>query len=75
MTEPPTNRDNAIVEGRLAELIARYGERWSETELTLIRTRIGRSITLGEALRGMPMSNADEPGNVFKPYREETVGQ
>ena len=75
MTEPPANRDEAIVEGRLAELIARYGARWDEKELALIRARIGRSIKIGDALRAVPMTNGDEPGNVFKPYRGGTPGQ
>jgi len=75
MTEPPANRDKAIVEGRLAELIARYGARWNETELELIRTRIDRSIKIGDALRAVPMTNGDEPGNVFTPFRAGTPGR
>ncbi len=71
MSSAPSEEENVVVEQRMAELIARYGARWSETELTLIRTRIGRSIKLGAALRTVPMLNADEPGNVFKPYRGE----
>jgi len=71
VSNAPSEEENVVVEQRMAELIARYGARWSETELTLIRTRIGRSIKLGAALRTVPMLNADEPGNVLKPYRGE----
>lgn len=63
--------DEAIVEHRLAELIARYGARWSEQELALIRSRLARSVRLGDALRAVPFANSDEPGNVFTPFRGE----
>jgi hypothetical protein len=71
LSEATSDRDAIVVEQRLTELIARYGARWSEPDLALIRTRIGRSLKLGAALRSVPMTNADEPGNVFKPYRGE----
>ena len=71
MSETTSDEHDAAVEQRLAELIARYGARWDESDLALIRSRIGRSIALGAALRDVPMTNADEPGNVFKPFRGE----
>ncbi len=69
MTNAPSEPADPIVESRLAELVARYGDRWPEPDLALIRARIDRSVKLGAALRTVPMTNVDEPGNVFKPYR------
>jgi hypothetical protein len=57
-------RNEAIIEQRLGELIVRYGDRWSEQERALIR-----ALRLSDALRRVPLTNADEPGNVFKPIR------
>src|SRR6476469_1567224 len=71
LSEATSDRDAIVVEQRLTELIARYGARWSDPDLEVIRSRIRRSVKLGAALRSVPMTNADEPGNVFKPYRGE----
>lgn len=69
MTNASFDQDAIVVELRLTELIARYGARWSDDELALIRARIGRSLKLSAALRTVPVTNADEPGAVFTPYR------
>lgn len=69
MTKPKPDLIDAIVEQRLGELTARFGNRWSEDELAEIRSRIRRSAKSAEALRSVPLTNADEPGNVFRPHR------
>lgn len=75
MTKPTSSQDDVIARQRLAELTARYGERWNDAELALIRERLRRSVRLGDALRAVPMTNADEPGNIFKPYRGAEEGR
>lgn len=62
---------NGIVEARMAEIMRRFGDRLSEEQQALVRARIGVAVALGEAVRRVPFSNADEPEIVFNPYREE----
>lgn len=69
MTKPTSDPIDAIVEQRLGELTARFGDRWNEDELKEIRERIRRSAKSAETLRSVKLTNADEPGNVFRPHR------
>lgn len=69
MTKPASDPIDAIVEQRLGELTARFGDRWNEAEVTEIRARIRRSAKSAEALRSVKLTNADEPGNIFRPHR------
>jgi hypothetical protein len=64
-----SNADAAVIEARLADLSARCGDRWSEAEREQIRGRIARTLRLSAALRRIPLTNADEPGNRFAPFR------
>jgi hypothetical protein len=72
--EPPAAaedpRQTPVIDARLAELTARYGERLSEVQRAQVRARIARSVALGDTLRATPLTNADEPEIVFVPYRE-----
>jgi hypothetical protein len=65
------NPNDAIIDARMAELTARFGDRLSEKERAQVRSRIGSAVTLGQALRQVTFSNADEPEIVFTPYRME----
>jgi hypothetical protein len=69
MAKPKSDPIDAIVEQRLGELTARFGDRWSEAELAEIRARIRRSAKSADALRAVKLTNADEPGNIFRPHR------
>jgi hypothetical protein len=68
-TPPEDPRHPPVIEARLAELIARFGERLSEEQRAQVRARILREVTLAEKLRTRPLTNADEPEIVFVPYR------
>ena len=64
-------RHTPIIDARLADLTARFPDRFSEGQRTQVRARIARTVTLGEAIRRTPLTNADEPEIVFVPYRLE----
>jgi hypothetical protein len=63
-------RHGPLIDDRLAELTARYGDRFGDEQRAQVRARIARSAALGEKLRATPLTNADEPEIVFVPYRE-----
>jgi hypothetical protein len=68
---PPVEdpRQTPLIDARLAELTARYGDRFDDTQRAQVRARIARSVALGESLRKTALTNADEPEIVFAPYR------
>jgi hypothetical protein len=53
----------------LAELTARFGDRFDDEQRAQVRARIARSVALADSLRTLPLTNADEPEIVFVPYR------
>lgn len=61
----------AIIETRLAEVMARFGERFDDAQEAQIRARLARTVALAVSLRRTPLTNADEPEIVFAPYRAE----
>jgi hypothetical protein len=60
-----------IIDARLADLTARFGERFSDEQRAQVRSRIARTVALAATLRKTPLTNADEPEIVFVPYRAE----
>ena len=59
-----------LIDARLAELTARYGDRFDDAQRAQVRARIARTVALGVSLRKTPLTNADEPEIVFAPYRD-----
>ena len=60
-----------IVDARLAELTARFGDRFGDDQRAQVRSRIARTVALAMSLRKAPLTNADEPEIVFVPYQAE----
>jgi hypothetical protein len=58
-----------IIDARLAELTARFGDRFDEAQRAQVRARIGRTVALAATLRRTALTNADEPEIVFVPFR------
>src|SRR5262249_22201993 len=60
-----------IIDARLSDLTVRFGDRFSEDQRGLVRSRIARMVALSVSLRKTPLTNGDEPEIVFVPYRAE----
>ena len=63
-------RRDRIVEARLAEVLARYGDRFDEEQQGTLREEIGKLYDAGEGLRQVRLTNADEPELIFHPRSE-----
>lgn len=59
------------VEARFAMIEARLEQPLTDEQTAQVKNHIGRSIALGMALRGYPLTNADEPEIALVPYRGE----
>ncbi len=68
---PQEPRRAAIVEARLAELAARFGDRWDEAQRDQVRRNIEWHFQVAERVRRTPLGNGDEPEIVFVPYRAD----
>jgi hypothetical protein len=68
-TEDP--RHTPIIDARLSELVARFGDRFDDDQCAQVRSRIARIVSLADSLRKLPLTNADEPEIVFVPYRAD----
>ena len=68
--EADPTRD-AVVEARLAALVARYGAGWDEAQRARVRANLERGTVLAARLRRTPLTNTDEPEIVFVPYRAD----
>ena len=56
----------------LLELVKkRYGDRLTEEQIEAVEKQIKNNLETAEKLRSVELENADEPYNVFKPYRRE----
>jgi len=49
----------------------RYGDRLTDEQLAEVEKQLTRGLQIAEELRKVELLNADEPYNVFKPYRRE----
>jgi hypothetical protein len=62
---PNQEAADPIVARRLAALVARFPDRFSDDDLAAIGPRIQQSIELGEKLRSVPLTNGN--GLFFSP--------
>jgi len=62
-------RQATIINAQFAFIAARFGDGLSAEERAEIRSRLARSVALGEQLRSVPLANSDEPEMLFIPYR------
>jgi hypothetical protein len=69
--QQPVEESDAIVEARLAQAKARFGDRFDAAQWEAIRESIKDIKKCGDRLRPVPMANADEPEIVFVPYRAD----
>jgi hypothetical protein len=67
MTGEPTEAERRVVERRLAEIEARYGDRLDEAGRAVIRERLLEFQRYAEAVRRAPLTPADEPLPGFAP--------
>ena len=69
--EQPAEASDGIVEARLAQAMARFGDRLEAAQWDAIREDMKKSIEQRNRLRAVPMGNANEPEIVFVPYRAD----
>ena len=62
----------AEVETLLALVRERYGGRLDAEQLAGVRTAIESIVQAARALRAVRLTNADEPGQPFVPYRADS---
>lgn len=62
----------AEVETLLALVRERYGGRLDAEQLAGVRTAIESIVQAARALRAVRLTNADEPGQPFTPYRADS---
>jgi hypothetical protein len=62
----------AEVETLLALVGERYGSRLDAEQLAGVRTAIEGIVQAARALRAVRLTNADEPGQPFVPYRADS---
>jgi hypothetical protein len=63
--------DQAVIDARLNEVVARFGPMLTGEQRELVRTRIERTLQLAAAMRTLALGNADEPEIGFAPYRSD----
>ena len=69
--EQPVEASDGIVDARLAQAKARFGDRFEAAQWDTIREDMKKSIEQRNRLRAVPMDNANEPEIVFVPYRAD----
>jgi hypothetical protein len=69
--EQPTEPSDGVVDARLAQAKARFGDRFDDAQWAEIAEQIKDSVKQANRLREVPMGNADEPEIVFVPYRAD----
>jgi hypothetical protein len=69
--EETQGAESPEVEARLAVLTSRFGALLTDEQWGQVRERVATTITHGEKLRAIPLTNADEPEIVFVPYRSD----
>jgi hypothetical protein len=71
MTDPTPDPHARVAAARRDALEARLTHPLSDEQRAQVLTRIERTLKLGDAMRRLPLTNADEPEIVFAPYRGE----
>ena len=56
---------------RLAIIRQRYGDRLTSEQLDILRKAVGALVEQASALRTVPLTNADEPGQRFAAFRAD----
>ena len=74
MAAAPADPDDALVEARLHQALARLDRQLSEAELGQVREAIASRIASGRALRATPLANHDEPAPGFIPTPPRAAG-
>ena len=69
--EQPTKEIDGVVEARLAQAQARFGDRFDVAQWAAIRDQIKSMKDCSDRLRTVQMGNGDEPEIVFVPYRAD----
>jgi hypothetical protein len=64
----------AEIEARLQMAVARTAQNLSDTDLSMIRKQIARSLELRAGLRSVVLENHDEPEHGFDPAVMQTNG-
>jgi hypothetical protein len=67
MSDPAPDTDE--VERRLALVLGRYGDRLDSDQVQDLRRAVEAIVEQATALRGVPLSNSDEPLARFVPFR------
>jgi hypothetical protein len=63
----------AEVDEKIRALFRKYGDRLSEAQKADIRRLLTEGQKPLELMRKFPLDNADQPGNVLKPYPDATA--
>ena len=66
-----SERHAAVARGLMDAVRALYGDRLSAEEEERVADELRRMVEAAEALRRVPLTNADEPDVLFRPYRGE----
>jgi hypothetical protein len=73
MTEPTPEpaKPDPEAEALFDIVLRRYGARLTPAELEELRSIVAAQVQAARALRAVRLSNADEPGQPFMPFRDE----
>jgi hypothetical protein len=66
---PAQNPPASAADSAYQNIMARYGQRFSEAEKADIKRLAAQIQKTSEALNAFPLENEDEPSTVFRPYR------
>lgn len=61
--------DGGVVDAQLAAIASRYGERLRGEDCAAIREDLRQLYDAARTLRAFPLTNADEPEALYRPYR------
>lgn len=72
-TQPhdPAEDEDPALRPLMTIIEARYGERLDEQQLDQVKQQLNGLLRDAAKLRAFPLTNADEPFSIFRPYREE----
>jgi len=66
-----TPQGRAEVEGKVANIFRKYGERLSEEQKADIRRIMAETQEGLDKMRAFPLENSDQPADAFRAYRHE----
>ena len=59
---------DAEIDRHLANLREQFGAGLTDDQVAVVRERLVAALQAGEAMRAVPLDNADEPFIIFSPY-------